>query len=220
MLVQSTPGPSPVHAAVLDTAAVPLIHVVDDEETIQSLFAGLAKVGGFEIARYTSAQAFLDAFDDRRIGCLVLDLMLPDRTGIELLQELSSRGFALPVVFMSGMASVSEAVQAFKLGSIDFVEKPFDLQVMLETLRRAIQLDRERRRTGATGDDLRSRFARLSSRETEVLELIVQGAANKEVAVRLGLSPKTIEVHRANVMRKTQASSFAELVRMHVALRG
>ncbi len=199
-------------------ATVPLVHVVDDEPSIQALFVNLGRLGGFEVASYGSASEFLARPDASRPGCLVLDLVLPDRTGIELLEELSAHGFPLPVVFMSGMARVSEAVHALKLGSVDFVEKPFDLDVMLDTLQRTIAIDVERRRSGADMEVLRQRFAALSCREGEVMERIVQGAANKDVAAALGLSPKTVEVHRANVMRKTGASSLAELVRMHVTV--
>jgi two-component system response regulator FixJ len=203
-----------------DRAAVPLVRVVDDEETIQTLFQRMAAIGGFEVATYGTASALLDALDDVRPGCLVIDLVLPDRTGLEVLEEVARRGIRLPVVFMSGMARVAEAVKALKLGSVDFIEKPFDVQTMVATLQRAIELDEQRRAVGADREQLRARFQKLTRRETEVMEQIVQGAANKEVAARLGLSPKTIEVHRANVMRKTRATSLAELVRMHVAMRG
>jgi FixJ family two-component response regulator len=206
-------------SAVLETATLPLVRVVDDEPSIQALFQRMGPLGGFQVDTHTTAQALLDSLDESRPGCLVIDLILPDQTGIELLQALAERGCHLPVVFMSGMARVSEAVKAIKLGSIDFIEKPFDVQQMLATIARAIELDEARRKDGQNLDSIQRRFATLSGRENEVMELIVQGAANKEVAARLGLSPKTVEVHRANVMRKTMANSLAELVRMHVALR-
>jgi two-component system, LuxR family, response regulator FixJ len=215
----------PKHAPPPDTAApapgaLPLVRVVDDEPTIQALFRRMATLGGFEVATWGSGRELLDALDDARPGCLVIDLVLPDLTGIEVLEEVSRRQCQLPVVFMSGMARVAEAVKALKLGSVDFLEKPFDVQTMIGTLQRAIALDQQRRAAGADREELRARFQRLTRRETEVMEQIVQGAANKEVAARLGLSPKTVEVHRANVMRKTRAGSLAELVRMHVAMRG
>ncbi len=217
------PEPNPAVAPAApptEPTTLPLVRVVDDEPTIQALFQRMAAPGGFEVATYGTARALLDAIDDTRPGCLVIDLVLPDLTGIEVLEEISRRQCQLPVVFMSGMARVGEAVKAPKLGSDDFVEKPFELKTMVETLQRAIELDRQRRRSGKEHRELRERFERLTRRETEVMEQIVQGAANKEVAARLGLSPKTVEVHRANVMRKTGAGSLAELVRMHVAARG
>jgi two-component system, LuxR family, response regulator FixJ len=215
-VTQSTPGGT----STIAPATMPLVRVVDDEISIQALFTNMGPIGGFAVATHTTAGELLANLDEERIGCLVIDLFLPDMTGIELLQQLATRGCALPVVFTSGMARVSEAVKAIKLGSIDFLEKPFGVEDMLAAINRAIDLDRERRRSGATCDGLRRRFARLSPRESQVMELVVQGAANKEVAHRLGLSPKTVEVHRANVMRKTEAASLAELVRMHVTIRG
>ncbi|MCU0866041.1 MAG: LuxR C-terminal-related transcriptional regulator [Planctomycetes bacterium] len=206
----------PAHAPV---ASTPLVRVVDDEPSIQALFTRMGPLGGFAVECHTSAHDLLESLDDERPGCLVLDLVLPDRTGIELLMDLAARGCRLPVVFMSGMARVSEAVRALKLGSVDFIEKPFEPLEMLSTIERAIELDSRNRRAGSEHDQLERRFSALTPRENEVMEEIVQGAANKEVAAKLGLSPKTVEVHRANVMRKTQARSLAELVRMHVAVR-
>jgi FixJ family two-component response regulator len=216
MLVETTPAAPAGPAA----AVAPLVRVVDDEPQIQALFERIAQTCGFDVETFATANTFLDAFDDERPGCLVVDLMLPDRSGIEVLEEITGRGSELPVVFMSGMARVSEAVQALKLGSIDFVEKPFDVQQIAAVIRRAVALDVDRRRSSAVLDDYRQRFESLTPRERQVMERIVCGAANKEVAASLGLSHKTVEVHRANVMRKTRARSLAELVRMHVAANG
>jgi len=216
MLVQSKPTmPSGV-----SSATAPLIRVVDDEAAIQALFERIGQLCGFEVDCHGTAESFLNAYSDDRPGCLVIDLMLPDRSGIEVLQEVTERGCELPIVFMSGMARVSEAVQALKLGSIDFVEKPFDVQKIAEVLRRAVDLDVQRRRQSEDKEAMMRRFESLTRRERQVMEQIVRGAANKEVAASLGLSHKTVEVHRANVMRKTQAGSLAELVRMHVAAQG
>ena len=216
MLVQSKPTmPSGV-----SSATAPLIRVVDDEAAIQALFERIGQLCGFEVDCHGTAESFLNAYSDDRAGCLVIDLMLPDRSGIEVLQEVTERGCELPIVFMSGMARVSEAVQALKLGSIDFVEKPFDVQKIAEILRRAVDIDIQRRRQSEDKEAMMRRFESLTRRERQVMEQIVRGAANKEVAASLGLSHKTVEVHRANVMRKTQAGSLAELVRMHVAAQG
>ena len=201
------------------TNKTPLVRVIEDDTIISGQFARLDGASGFAVATYPTAGAFLENFDAERPGCLVIDLVLPDMSGIDLLQELARRDCALPVVFMSGMAKVSEAVKAIKLGSIDFLEKPFDMAQMVDAVQKALAIDRKRREDGDGRDELLRRFAALTPRETEVMEQIVQGAANKEVAARLGLSPKTVEVHRANVMRKTRANSLAELVRMHVAAR-
>ena len=200
-------------------ALPPLIQVVDDEVAMQSLFERIGQLCGFDVASYGTGESFLREYDDDRTGCIVMDLILPDRSGIEVLQEISERGSQLPVVFISGMARVSEAVQALKLGSVDFVEKPFDIRQISQVLRRAVDLDVRRRSMLDDTRDLRDRFDALSPREGQVMEQIVRGAANKEVAASLGLSHKTVEVHRSNVMRKTRAGSLAELVRMHVCLQ-
>lgn len=218
MLAQGN-GKLVASAMSVDVATKPLVRVVDDEPSIQGLFGKMAAIGGFECSAYLRAQDLLDDLDESRPGCLVLDLVLPDRSGIELLREISARHCQLPVIFMSGMARVSEAVSALKLGSLDFIEKPFDLHTMLDAVRRAVEIDRQNRQEGADQQEMHGRFAALTPRESQVMEQIVQGAANKEVAAKLGLSPKTVEVHRANVMRKTRARSLAELVRMHVTSR-
>lgn len=213
MLAQNNQSAPSDHAK----SAPPLIRVIDDETAIQELFERIGKLCGFEVDCYGTASSFLSSYSDERPGCLVIDLMLPDRSGIEVLQEVTALGGELPVVFMSGMARVSEAVQALKLGSIDFLEKPFDVQQIAEVLRRAVNIDKKRRQEDCDQLDLRKRFESLTRRENQVMEQIVRGAANKEVAASLGLSHKTVEVHRANVMRKSQAGSLAELVRLHVA---
>jgi FixJ family two-component response regulator len=200
-------------------ASEPLVRVIEDDALISDQFARLDGTCGFAVATYPTGADFLAAFDPQRPGCIVIDLVLPDMSGIDLLQQLAQRGCRLPVVFMSGLASVTAAVKAIQLGSIDFLEKPFEMAHMVDTVQQALRLDRKRREDGNDRAELLRRFASLTPREVEVMELVVQGAANKEVAARLGLSPKTIEVHRANVMRKTRARSLAELVRMHVAAR-
>lgn len=208
----------PISSPPAHDPSTPLVRVADDEPSIQDLFVSMAALGGFTPQPHLTAKSLLDTLDETRPGCLVLDLILPDATGIEVLQELAKRECKLPVVFVSGMARVSEAVSALKLGSVDFIEKPFEVQDMLTVIRRAIELDAGNRRNELDQGQLRSRFDKLSPREREVMEQVVQGAANKEVAAVLGLSPKTVEVHRANVMRKTNAQSLAELVRMRLAV--
>ena len=209
-------SPNKVPNAVPTT---PLVRVIEDDTIIQGQFARLDGASGFSVSTYGTAGEFLKDYDDQRPGGLVVALVLPDMSGIDLLKELAQRECKLPVVFMSGMAKVSEAVKAIQLGSIDFLEKPFAMAQMVDAVQKAIALDRQRREAGNGREEILRRFASLTPRETEVMDLIVQGAANKEVAARLGLSPKTVEVHRANVMRKTRANSLAELVRMHVAAK-
>lgn len=212
-------APAPIGRLAGVLGRPPLVRVIEDDAFISDQFARLDGTCGFAVATYPTATSFLAEFDDQRPGCIVIDLVLPDMSGIELLQMLAGRDCKLPVVFMSGMARVSEAVKAIQLGSIDFLEKPFEMAHMVDAAQKALHIDRKRREDGNDHDELLRRFASLTPRESEVMEHVVQGAANKEVAARLGLSPKTIEVHRANVMRKTRARSLAELVRLHVAVR-
>lgn len=219
MLVTRTPTAN-VGTIVAEPATMPLVHVVDDEAAIQSLFQRLGTIGGFRVVTHSTGAQLLAALEDGRPGCIVVDLVLPDMSGLDLLHALAKTECRLPIIFMSGLARVSEAVKAIKLGSVDFLEKPFDVQEMLAAVQNAIALDHQRRQSGDDRECARQRFAQLTRREAEVMEQIVRGAANKEVAARLGVSPKTVEVHRANVMRKTRANSLAELVRMHVALHG
>lgn len=218
-MIANRTAPAPTGRPATAGANTPLVRVIEDDAFISDQFARLDGTCGFAVATYPTATSFLADFDDQRPGCIVIDLVLPDMSGIELLEQLASRDCKLPVVFMSGMARVSEAVKAIQLGSIDFLEKPFEMAHMVDAVQKALQIDRKRREDGNDHDELLRRFATLTPRELEVMEHVVQGAANKEVASRLGLSPKTIEVHRANVMRKTRARSLAELVRMHVAVR-
>ena len=212
----ATPTNNPQKSTTTEAPSEPLVHVVEDEPAILTLFRNMGRIRGFDIATYSTKTAFLQSFVVTRPGCVVLDLNLPDGTGIEILEKLAEQGCRMPVIFMSGMAKVSEAVAAFKLGSLDFVEKPFDLDVMIDTIESAIATDMEQRNSSACFEEISRRLARLTPRENEVMELVVQGEPNKAIAARLGLSPKTVEVHRANVMRKSEANSVAELVRMHV----
>ncbi len=194
-----------------------VVYVVDDEPAIQALFQQMAMVHGFRLQSFTDGKSFLDAFDPDQPGCLVLDLVLPDMTGLDILKTLSEREHPTQVVFMSGMAQVSHAVSALKLGSLDFIEKPFQVQDMVDAIQKALRQDRDARFRSRTEDDIHARFSTLTQRELEVMRLVVEGLPNKLIATRLGVSPKTVEVHRAHVMQKTAADSLAELVKMAVA---
>lgn len=207
----------PTTSRSIATPAVPCIHVVDDDVAIQALFHRLCRQAGHDVRTYGTVGAFRARPPEDRPGCLVLDMMLPDGTGIDLLRELAASGSTMPVVFMTGMGRVADAVQALQLGGMDFVEKPFDLDRIRGAVQRAVALDVDRRQQAMERTQLLHRFESLSPRETEIMDLVVRGASNKVVAWQLGLSPKTVEVHRANVMRKTGAASLAELVRLHIA---
>jgi two-component system response regulator FixJ len=174
----------------------------------------LLETAGFEVKTYESGVAFLAALGDATSGVVVTDVRMPDLNGLELLQKLKDRHFALPVIVMTGHADVPLAVQAMKAGVADFIEKPFDDEVMIAALEAALE-----RPAGVAPDDpqrtlIVERLKSLSTREQQVLEGLVAGKANKVVAYDLGISPRTVEVYRANVMTKMQAGSLSELVRM------
>lgn len=192
-----------------------VVHIVDDEEPVRKSLAFLLTVEGFAVRLHESATAFLKVAPDLRNGCLLTDLRMPDIDGVELLRALRSNGIRMPAIVISGHGDVPMAVAAMKAGALDFIEKPFEDRVLIESIRRAAeQIGR------STADDVGSierRLALLTEREREVLSGIVTGLPNKTIAYDLDISPRTVEVHRANIMSKMEARSLAELVRMTMA---
>ena len=166
---------------------------------------------------FASGSEFLDAFDGKLTGCLVLDIRMPGIGGLELQQLLAERGSGLPIIFVTGYGDVPMAVEAIQNGAFDFIEKPYRDQDLLERIGRAMQADEESRRRRDEARGIRDRIARLTARERQVFELVVTGKANKVIAHELGVSQRTVEIHRARVMEKMEARSLAELVRMHLA---
>lgn len=189
------------------------IFVVDDDPTASALVAGIVEAQGYAVERFASAGAFLERADASLRGCLVLDLQMEGMTGLELQAELLQRGVRLPVIIVSGHAAVSSAVQAMKQQAFDFFEKPVDSKALAEAVRRAVDLDLQQSARDVESAKVQEHFRTLSPREKQVMELVVAGLANKQVAAKLGLSEKTIEVHRGNVMRKMQVESLPALVR-------
>ncbi|AWV14997.1 MAG: DNA-binding response regulator [Cupriavidus sp.] len=189
------------------------VHIVDDDLAVRQSLAFLLATDGLAVQVHDSATAFLAAGTDR-VGCIVTDVRMPDIDGVELLHRLRQRGRMPPVIVMTGHADVALAVEAMKAGAVDFIEKPFDDDVLLASIRSALaRADRARTRD-AEGDAVRARLAALSERERQVLEGLVAGKANKVIGLDLGISPRTVEIYRANVMSKLQAGSLSELVRM------
>lgn len=194
-----------------------LVHLIDDDEDVRRAVAFLLGTAGLAVKVYDSASGFLEKCDDFRSGCIVSDVRMPGIDGLELLRRLNKKGSRLPVIVMTGHADVALAVAAMKEGAVDFIEKPFPDEVLLA----AIQLALAREEKGADSDvhaaEVRKRLASLTVREKEVLDGLLAGHPNKTIAYDLGISPRTIEVHRANVMTKMAASSLSELVRMVVS---
>ena len=191
-----------------------IVHVIDDDEAVRQSLAFLLGTAGLEVRTYDSATAFLDALPNVAAGCVITDVRMPVVSGIELLRRLRKLKLAVPVIVITGHGDVPLAVEAMKMGAADFLEKPFDDEALLASVRSALNaLDRDRKRE-VERSEIESRLSGLSSREREVLEGLVAGQANKQIAHALGISPRTIEIYRANLMTKMQAASLSDLVRM------
>ncbi|TVQ86934.1 MAG: DNA-binding response regulator [Chromatiaceae bacterium] len=196
------------------------VFVVDDDEAMRSSLKWLIESVGMQVHTYESAQAFLDAYYPGRAGCLLLDVRMPGMSGLELQAYLVRREIRLPVIIITGHGDVSMAVKAMKAGAVDFIEKPFDDEALLGSIRNALQYDEKQRALRAQRADIAARLAELTPREHEVMNMVTDGKSNKEIAAALGVSAKTVEVHRARVMDKMRADSLAELVRLVLIARG
>ncbi len=194
------------------------VHVVDDDDAVRSSLRLLLKSVGLPTIAYASAQEFLAAWDSDQPGCLVLDVRMPGMSGIELQAELNQRGAIIPVIFISGHGDIPMAVEAIQHGAFDFLQKPFRDQDLIDRVQRALASDAEHRQVLQQRETLRQRFESLTPREQEVLQLVTQGKANKVMAGDLGVSQRTVEIHRARVMEKMGAHSLAQLVRMVLEL--
>ncbi len=193
-----------------------IVHVIDDDEAMRDSLSFLLDIQGFETRVYESAIAFLDALPGISGGCVLTDVRMPGLSGMELIDHLRAQGHDLPVVVMTGHGDVSMAVEAMKAGVIDFIEKPFADDVLLRAVRNA--LDRQGAPSEAGGfKEAQARLATLSPRERDVLAGVVAGKANKVIAYDLGISPRTVEIYRANLMTKTGARNMAELMRLALA---
>jgi FixJ family two-component response regulator len=193
---------------------VPTVFVVDDDEGVRSALALLLKSMGQPAATYASAADFLADYAPERPGCALLDVRMPGMSGLELQDELNRRGVVLPVIFITGHGDVPMAVEAMQRGAFDFLQKPFHDQDLAERIRRALARDRELREAIGEKSQIRARLGRLTPRERQVLDLVTAGKPNKVMAAELGVSQRTVEIHRAHVMKKLGASSLAQLVRM------
>ncbi|HJS44942.1 MAG TPA: response regulator FixJ [Rhizomicrobium sp.] len=191
-----------------------LVHLIDDDEDVRRALAFLLGTAGLAVKVYESASAFLEKCEDFQSGCVVSDVRMPGIDGVELLRQLQQKRARMPVVIMTGHADVPLAVAAMKGGAVDFIEKPFADNVLLAAIQAAFERDRNAGRPAGEAVQIQSRLSSLTVREKEVLNGLLAGYPNKTIAYDLGLSPRTVEVHRANVMTKMAASSLPELVRM------
>jgi FixJ family two-component response regulator len=192
----------------------PVVFVVDDDSGVRSSIRMLLKSIGIAATPMASAQEFLAAFDPAQPGCLVLDIRMPAMSGMELQQQLNLRGATIPVIFITGHGDVPMAVEAMQHGAFDFLQKPFRDQELIDRVQKALARDRDTRTSLQKHDQIQQRLESLTPREKEVLALLTQGKQNKVMAGELGLSQRTVEIHRAHVMEKMGAASVAQLVRM------
>jgi two-component system response regulator FixJ len=191
-----------------------LVLVVDDDEAVRGSLKLLLKSAGLMARAYPSAAEFLAAHDDGQPGCLLLDVRMPGMSGLELQDELNRRGAIIPVIFITGHGDVPMAVEAMRRGAMDFLQKPFRDEDLIDRVNRALARDRDNRGQLEARDAIRGRMARLTPRESQVLRLLATGKSNKQMAGNLGVSQRTVEIHRAHLMHKTEATSVAQLVRM------
>ncbi len=191
-----------------------IVHVVDDDPQLLKSLRWLLESVGLTVATFKSAQDFLADFDPAQAGCVLLDVRMPGMSGLELTQHLQSQNHAIPIILFTGHGEVSMAVQAMKDGAFDFIEKPYNEQKLLDRINDAIEHDRQTRLESAERDQALARIAQLTPREREVMDLIVEGLANKQIAARLGISEKTVEVHRSRARSKLGATSVADLVKI------
>jgi len=190
------------------------VHVVDDDVAVRKSLAFLLASEGLLVRLHESASAFLDDASSIEAGCIVADVRMPGIDGIELIRRLKARGIVLPVIVMTGHADVPMAVEAMKEGAVDFLEKPFGDEVFLDAVRSALARQEKNSQQGTQIAEIQGRFDALSERERQVLDGLVAGKANKVIAYDLGISPRTVEIYRANVMAKMHAKSLSELVRL------
>ena len=193
-----------------------LVHIIDDDEAVRHSLAFLLNTARLEVRTYESATAFLSALPSVTSGCIVTDVRMPEVSGVDLLRRLKELKIGMPVIVITGHGDVQLAVEAMKIGAVDFIEKPFDDVRLYDSVKNALRTDRELVAKGEALNALRARIAELSDRQREVMELLIDGLSNKEIGKRLGISPRTVETYRAFVMAKTGAHSLAELVKMSI----
>ena len=201
-----------------DAVNTATVYVVDDDDGMRRALSLLLNTVGYKTAAFASPKDFLDAFKPDAAGCLVLDIRMPGMSGLELQQHLNRMGSMLPVIFITGHGDVPMAVQAMKEGAFEFVQKPFRDQDLLDRINHALEQDKENRSSLARSADVLQRIESLTPREKQVMGLVVDGAANKVIAIDLGLSERTVEIHRAKVMEKMGARSVAHLVKLQLSL--
>ncbi len=196
----------------------PVVYIIDDDDGMRRALSLLLGTVGYATAAFARPQDFLARFKPEEAGCLVLDIRMPEMSGLELQQHLNRSGCMLPIIFITGHGDVPMAVQAMRNGAFEFIQKPFRDQDLLDQINHALQHDALNRQAVARRADVLRRLESLTPRERQVMDLVVEGSANKVIAIDLGLSERTVEIHRAKVMEKMGARSIAHLVKLHMTL--
>jgi FixJ family two-component response regulator len=212
--------PSPAQPDTGRSGAIlsPLIHLIDDDEAVRASLALLISTVGLRVESWSDPQTFMNGFERQGIGAIVLDVRMPGISGLTVLDLLKAQGVDQPVIMLTGHGTVEMCRRAFKSGAAEFLEKPVDDEQLIEALQNAVRQHVRSRERHRTDRQARERHAQLSEREREVLGMIVAGLTNKEIGRALGLSPRTVESHRANLFAKLEADSLAQLIRQYAAL--
>ena len=197
-----------------NAAAQPVVHIIDDDEGLRESLAFLLRSAALEVRSFELAKAFLEVLPDAALGCVITDVRMPDMSGIELLRRLKELKIGVPVIVITGHGDIALAVEAMKIGAADFFEKPFDDDLLVASVRAALRQQEDQTKHGAERAEIEHRISTLSPREKDVLTGLIEGRANKQIAFDLGISPRTVEIYRANLMNKMQANSLSDLVRM------
>jgi FixJ family two-component response regulator len=205
-------------ASATETEVDPVVLVVEDDELVRTSIDGLLRSAGYRVVAYPSASEFLESKIPETVCCLITDVRLPRVSGLDLQDELARRGQNIPIIFMTGHGDIPMTVRAMKAGAVDFLSKPFRDQDMLDAVTTALEADRKQRKSDGELEGHRARFATLTSREKEVLQLVASGLLNKQAAGELGLSEITVKLHRASMMKKMEARTLAQLMRIVEAL--
>jgi two-component system response regulator FixJ len=201
----------------MNEEALHLVHLVDDDEAIRRSAGFMLKTSGFHVRSYDSGVALLKAAPELEPGCVLLDIRMPGMDGLEVQQSLKAKGVALPVIIMTGHGDVSLAVQAMKAGAVDFIEKPFEKAVLLSAIEQGIERLKRSSASRGRADEAAIRLEALTTRERDVLDGLAKGLPNKTIAYDLGISPRTVEIHRANLMTKLEVRSLSEALRLAFA---
>jgi two-component system response regulator FixJ len=197
-----------------NAAAQRVVHVIDDDEGLRESLAFLLRSAELEVRSFDSAKAFLEILPDAALGCVITDVRMPDISGIELLRRLKELKIGVPVIVITGHGDIALAVEAMKIGAADFFEKPFDDDLLVASVHAALRQQADQTQRGAERAEIEHRISTLSPREKDVLAGLIEGRANKQIAFDLGISPRTVEIYRANLMNKMRADSLSDLVRM------